>query len=48
MHEVVKKSVSDIKSGVVTAKPNITNICDYCDYKDLCHKEQIVLNENEK
>lgn len=48
MHEVVKKSISDIKSGVVTAKPNITNICDYCDYKDLCHKEQIVLNEDEK
>ena len=48
MHNVAIKSIKDIKKGVITAKPNVNTLCRYCDYKDICHKEQLNISEEEE
>ena len=44
MHEKVTKTVNDIKSGVISARPYKENMCETCQYANICRKEQQVLD----
>lgn len=45
MHIKVNETIENIKSGVITAKPYKSNMCNNCPYSNICRKEQLLVDE---
>ena len=48
MHKKVNETIDDIKNGVITAKPHNGNVCKNCPYSNICRKEQLIVDEDDK
>lgn len=45
MHKVINDTDEKMKDGVITAKPASGLMCSRCIYKNVCHKEQLIVEE---